>query len=146
MTPNEEKAVVAHGTGLNCAQSVVTTYADVLHVDADLAKSIAAGFGSGMGRLQETCGAVTGAFMVLGIHATQRYPTLTEQKSQAAAMVREFNKRFTDIHGTNTCRQLLGCDMNTEEGREYHKTNNLSATVCDRCIADAARIVDELIP
>ncbi len=145
MTPNEEKALAAHAAGLNCAQSVVTTYAGALNFDEDLAERISTGFGGGMGRLQETCGAVTGGFMIVSIVNSQRYPDIVERKNKTYAMVQDFNRRFAAIHGTNNCRQLLGCDLNTEEGRDDYKQRNLSESVCNRCIADAVRIVDELI-
>lgn len=64
----EEKAIVSFKAGLNCAQAVLTAYADDLSFDNNLALSVSCGFGGGMGRLQQTCGAVTGSFMVLGIY------------------------------------------------------------------------------
>lgn len=145
MGSNNEKAVAAHATGLNCAQSVITTYAGQMNYDANLAESITAGFGSGMGRLQETCGAVTGAFMVLSIHVSQEHPAGAERKAATIEAIQEFNRRFTAIHGTKSCRLLLGCDMNTEEGRAYYKEHHLTENVCNHCIADAVTIVDELI-
>jgi C_GCAxxG_C_C family probable redox protein len=145
MTATQEKALASHAAGLNCAQAVVTAYADTLGFDESLAESIAVGFGSGMGRLQETCGAVTGGFMAISIRTSQQLADKAERKAKAYELVQEFNERFTAIHGTKSCRLLLGCDMKTEEGREFYKKNNLSATVCDRCIADSVAIVDALI-
>lgn len=58
--PMTVKAIESFRSGLNCAQAVVTAYADELNFDNNLALSVSCGFGGGMGRLQETCGAVTG--------------------------------------------------------------------------------------
>ena len=52
--------------GFNCAQSVLISCADILKIEEEKALRIASGFGGGMGGMQETCGAVTGAFMVIG--------------------------------------------------------------------------------
>ena len=60
-----EKAVGKFKEGFNCAQSVLYSYADELGLPDDLAMKIATGFGGGMGRTQEVCGAVTGALMVI---------------------------------------------------------------------------------
>jgi C_GCAxxG_C_C family probable redox protein len=62
MEKKEDKAIGLFKSGLNCAQSVLTAYAEELDFDKNLALSISCGFGGGMGRLQETCGAVTGSF------------------------------------------------------------------------------------
>lgn len=68
MNTTKDKAIQSFQSGMNCAQAVVTAYADRLKFDPDLAAGLSCGFGGGMGRLQQTCGALTGAFMVLGIH------------------------------------------------------------------------------
>ncbi len=145
MNATQEKALAAHAAGLNCAQSVVTAYSGTLNFDEGLAESMSCGFGGGMGRLQETCGAVTGAFMVIGIWNSRKASETTERKNMTYGMVRECNDRFIAIHGTNTCRVLVRCDLMTDEGREYYKKNNLSENVCNRCIADSITIIDELI-
>ena len=62
-----EKAVEFFNNGYNCAQSVFCTYCEELGISKESAAKIAGGFGGGMGRLQEVCGAVTGAFMVLSL-------------------------------------------------------------------------------
>ena len=78
----EEKAIRSFKSGLNCAQAVLTSYSDELKFDNNMALSVACGFGGGMGRLQETCGAVTGSFMVLGIHTVKNSQITTAEKKQ----------------------------------------------------------------
>ena len=73
MNTTKDKAIQSFQSGMNCAQAVVTAYADRLKFDPDLAAGLSCGFGGGMGRLQQTCGALTGAFMVLGIHNSRLY-------------------------------------------------------------------------
>ena len=53
--------------GYACSQSVLLAFADHFKLDKTMAKRISSTFGGGMGRLRETCGAVTGGFMVLGL-------------------------------------------------------------------------------
>ena len=62
-----EEAVSCLKQGFSCSQAIVAAFAPSLGLDRDTALKIASGFGSGMGRLAETCGAVTGAFMILGL-------------------------------------------------------------------------------
>jgi len=141
----EEKAIEAFRSGLNCAQSVVTAYSDKLNFDNKLALSISCGFGGGMGRLQETCGAVTGSFMVLGIHNCRKFSDNKDRKEVTYSMIQEFSEKFKQINGTTDCMSLLKCDLKTEEGHRYLKENNLSEIVCEKCISDSIMIIDELL-
>lgn len=140
----EEKAISAFKNGLNCAQSVVSAYAEDLDFDRSLALRMSCGFGGGMGRLQETCGAVTGSFMVLGIYNCKKYRDNNERKDKTYGMVQEFSRRFKAIHGTTDCRTLLDCDLRTEEGQQYLKVHNLHEVICEDCIKDSIQIIQEL--
>ncbi len=146
MKPTAEKAITNFRSGLNCAQAVLTAFSEDMSFDGDFAIGVACGFGGGMGRLQETCGAATGSFMVMGIHNCRKYTDNKERKEETYAMVQEFSKKFTALHGTLNCRALLNCDLKTEEGHQYWKDNNLSEVVCEKCIADAVEIIEEILP
>lgn len=145
MEPKSEKAIKAFKSGYNCAQSVVVAFAEDLHFDRNAALSTAVGFGGGMGRLQETCGAVTGAFMVLGLHNSAKYADNLALKNATYPMIRQFDAKFKAIHKTTNCKALLQCDLNSEEGHAYAVENKLFERICEKCIADAVCIVEELI-
>jgi len=93
--------------------------------------------------LAETCGAVTGAFMVLGLTfgsaASDR-----EAKEAVYTRVREFAERFKARHGSLLCRDLLGCDLNTPEGLALAQEKKLSSTVCPPYVETAAKILEEM--
>jgi C_GCAxxG_C_C family probable redox protein len=141
----EEKAIESFRAGLNCAQTVVTSFSDDLNFDRNLAETISCGFGGGMGRLGETCGAVTGSYMVLGIVNCKKFADNTSRKEATYPMVQQFSKKFKQIYGTTDCKSLLKCDLKTEEGHRYAKENNLFGTVCEKCITDSIKIVKQLI-
>ena len=145
MKLKEEIAVEVFRSGLNCAQSVVVSFADELDFDRNLGLSISCGFGGGMGRLQETCGAVTGAFMILGTHTCNKLSDSKQRKEVTYAGIQEFSEKFKAIHGTMNCKSLINCDLRTEEGHRYLKEHNLSETVCEKCIIDSIRIIEEII-
>ncbi len=98
MKTKEEIAQNAFNSDLNCAQSVITTFAKDLHLDYDLAKSISCGFGGGMGRLQQTCGAVTGAFMLLGLFNSQKHPSNKDAKNYTYEMIQTYKNKFLSLH------------------------------------------------
>jgi C_GCAxxG_C_C family probable redox protein len=131
--------------GFNCAQAVFSTYAPLLKIKEKDALRIATGFGGGMGRLQEACGAVTGAFMVIGCKYGMMDPVDTTVKEKAYSLVQEFSRRFQKLHGSISCRELLGCDLNTAEGKQQLKEKDLSNQVCLPCVRDAAKIIEEIL-
>ena len=132
-------------SGLNCAQAVLTSFSEDLHLDPAVAKSISCGFGGGMGRLQETCGAVTGSFMVIGMYNCQKYIDNILRKDNTYSMIQSFSDRFVSLHGTINCKKLLNCDLKTEEGRKFAKENNLFENICEQCIIDSIKILEDLI-
>jgi C_GCAxxG_C_C family probable redox protein len=145
METNQSKAIAAFKSGLNCAQSVVIAFAEDLNFDKVAASNTAVGFGGGMGRMQETCGAVTGAFMVLGIYNSAKFQDNLSLKNATYPMIREFDTKFKSIHQTTNCRALLQCDLSSEQGHTFAVENKLFEKICEKCIADAVGIVEELI-
>lgn len=139
------KAVETFRSGYNCAQAVVMTFAKELNFDESQASALAVGFGGGMGRMQEKCGAVTGAFMVLGMYNSKIHADNLSRKMESYAMIQKFDDKFKSIHGATDCRSLLKCDIRSEEGHHYAKENNLFEKICEKCLADSVRLVDEMI-
>jgi C_GCAxxG_C_C family probable redox protein len=140
-----DQAIANFRSGLNCAQAVLTAYSDKYKVDRSTALSLSCGFGGGMGRLQETCGAVTGSFMVLGLHNCQKYSDNKDRKENTYSMVQRFDRKFRDIHGTLKCEELLKVDLKTPEGQHAFHDNRLDEQVCEKCIEDAVKILEELL-
>jgi C_GCAxxG_C_C family probable redox protein len=145
MRSKEDKALISFKSGLNCAQAVLTGFSDSLSFDNNLALNISCGFGGGMGRLQETCGAVTGSFMVLGIYNGKKFADNNDKKEATYAMIQNFSKQFKLIHGATDCRSLIKCDLRTEKGHHFAIENNLFEVICEKCISDSIRILEESI-
>lgn len=130
--------------GLNCSQAVLVWYAEALGIDRETALKISCGFGGGM--LQgDTCGAVTGALMTIGLKYGQRCEGDKEGKEKTYAMIKEFSQKFKCRRGTTICRELLKCDIWTEEGRKLANEKELFFKVCPGFISDAIDIVEEIL-
>jgi len=140
-----DEAVRMFDQEFSCAQSVFTAFADPADVDRETALRLAAGFGGGLARTGETCGAVTGAVLALGLRHCGRPATTPESKRASYPAVREFLARFRALHGAVTCRELLGVDISTEEGMERARGQDLFRCRCPGFVRDAANIVEELI-
>ncbi len=145
MESKEVKAIKAFKSGYNCAQSVLVAFADELDYDKNFAINVSVGFGGGMGRLQEKCGAVTGAFMVLGIYSNIKCPDNLSLKNSTYEMVQQFDEKFKLIHKTTSCRELLNCDLRSEHGHDFAVENKLFEKICENCIKDSIQIIGELI-
>ena len=145
MKPEARVAINVFNNDLNCAQSVLFACSEYLNFDKELALRISCGFGSGMGRLQEVCGAVSGSFMALGLHNSNIYSENSERKEKTAAMIQDFSTIFKLVHGTIKCSELLNCDLNSEEGQKYFEQNDLKKMVCEKCISSSVNIINELI-
>jgi C_GCAxxG_C_C family probable redox protein len=145
MNLKKDRAIAGFRSGLNCAQAVLSSYTETYDVDNNTALSLSCGFGAGMGRLQETCGAVTGAFMVFGLHNCRKYNSSKEQKENSYLMIREFEMQFRKIHGTMKCKDLLKIDLQTPEGQQSFHDDQLNILVCEKCIADSISIIDNVV-
>ena len=93
----------------------------------------------------EVCGACTGALMVLGMKYGQ--VDLNDQKSRAQehAKAEEFLEEFKKCKGSYICRDILGCDISTEEGRAYALDKGLFGKLCPEMVKTAAEIVSEML-
>lgn len=140
-----EDAVSCFNSGFSCSQAVLSTYSEELGMDKETAFKVACAFGAGMGRMAETCGAVTGAFMVLGLKYGKFKADDEAAKEKTYAFVNEFSRRFKARNGTIVCKELLGADMSTPEGMKYAKEHKLAAKLCPKYVRDAAEIVEEIL-
>ena len=135
-----ERAISHFRDGYNCAQSVLMACAGER---GEMARAAAA-FGGGMGRLQGTCGAVTGAYIWFGVAYAQDGLPEGEEKEKLYEKVREFNRMFIARNGSDSCSELLGEDLRTPEGRSRIARKGLTKKVCEKCITDAIEIIDVL--
>ena len=131
-------------SGYNCAQAVLLSFAQDLHYSQELAQKLAAGFGGGMGKTQHTCGAVTGAIMVLGIMNGERVNNNEDLKTNSYQSVKELMGAFTDAYGTTECSELTGCDLNTPEGSAKFQEEEIMERVCAGCVEKAVEIVESV--
>ena len=145
MSAKSEQAVRKFRKGFNCSQAVLSVYAEEFGLCRETALKIACGFGGGMGRMALTCGAVTGAFMVIGLKYGNVDANEKEIKEKTYGLVREFARRFEKRNGSSICRELLGCDISEPEGLRSAKENGLFTSVCPGLVRDAVEILEEML-
>lgn len=140
-----DKAESLFQQGFSCSQAVLAACGEGLGVEEDALLKISTGFGAGMGRMGEVCGAVTGAFMAIGLKHGRSKIEDQAAKEKTQRLVQEFARRFKSRHRTILCRELLGCDLNTPEGIKFAREKNLFGTVCLGCVRSAVEIMEDLL-
>lgn len=124
----------------NCAQTVFSLFAPELGIDEKTALKIASGFGGGM-NCAETCGAVTGAYMVIGLKHGHSTPN-PDEKANTKMLVKRFNEKFKEEHGSLICRQLTGFDISTPEGSAAAGKARVFETHCPAFIKTSCHILE----
>jgi C_GCAxxG_C_C family probable redox protein len=145
MTTSIDQAMLLFQQGFNCSQAVCAAHATSLGLSRDMALKIAAGFGGGMGRHGEVCGAVTGAIMVIGLKTGSIDATDASAKEDTYALTHQVIEQFKERHGSILCHELLGCDIGQPEGRQHAREAQLFTTRCPLFVQAAAEIVSALI-
>lgn len=95
--------------------------------------------------MAETCGAVTGAFMVIGLKYGRTRVKDLRKKDKSYELAREFVSQFKSRHGSIICRELLGLDIGTPEGMRLAKERRLFTETCPNYVRDAAEIIENIL-
>jgi C_GCAxxG_C_C family probable redox protein len=140
-----EKAVQCFNSGFNCAQAVFAAFSPELGIPENVAFKIACPFGAGMGKMQETCGAVTGAFMVIGLKHGKSNSEEEHLKQLSYDLVKKFTGMFKERNKTINCMALIGIDISTKEGFEKARTAGLFETLCAKYVRDAVEITELIL-
>lgn len=139
------RAVSAFKKGFNCAQAIFSTYCEDFYLSADRAKKIACAFGGGMAHNNETCGAVSGAIMLIGLKYGNTKVDDEKSKEQAYEVAQDFIRLFKERNGSIRCTDLLGYDISTEEGHSEVQEKNLCEEKCPKFVKDAAEIIEDIL-
>lgn len=129
----------------NCAESVLLGLVQVMDLDSCNIPRIATGFGAGMGRYGEVCGAITGAIMALGLKFGRDVAEDIESRELTYAKIDQLMQAFQNEFKSIRCIDLTGCNMLTQEGREQAKALNLHGDLCTKFVAFAAEKAAQLI-
>lgn len=128
----KEIALENHKKGYNCAQAVTCSFCEEFGVSEEEMYKLSEGFGLGMG-MMETCGALTGLFMLMGLENSGGIGQAGKTKGDTYKKVKAYAAKFRDINGSICCRELKGVD-----------TGKILAP-CDKCITDAVALAEEFL-
>lgn len=131
--------------GCNCSQAVFCAFCDLFGMEPDVALKLSSGFGGGMGRLRETCGAVTGMIMVAS--ALYGYSEINDHtlKSAHYRLVQDLCMKFQTEAGSISCRALLGLDGPSQPESPPRTAEFYRTRPCPQFIMLAAKILEDYI-
>ena len=133
MKATKKDAVKRFEKMYNCCQAVICAYCEELGMKEEDAFRLAEGFGFGMGGLKDTCGAVTGMFMTIGLkNSAGKMDDPFATKMDTYQKLLDAAEKFKEKNGSIYCR-----DLKTQEGPQ-------PLPCCMKCVEDAAQIIDEM--
>ncbi len=131
--------------GFSCSQAVFTPYAVEAGLEEEKALKLSQVLGGGMSHMGLTCGAVTGALLVIGLHFGRSRAEDRAAKELTYELAREFFRRFTWKHGSVNCTDLIGCSLKTPHGLALAGEKNLFQKFCSGYVEDACRLLEEIL-
>ena len=128
--------------GFSCSQAILMAFGSQLELPEEVCSRIASPFGGGIVRQGETCGAVSGALMVLGL---QFGPSTGTNKDEIYQKAAAFIERFNTEHASIRCKQLISYDISQPEELQAAKESQVFKTICPGLVRSAAEILVALL-
>lgn len=122
-----------HNRGYNCCQAVACVFCEEMGLEEETVFKMAEGFGAGMADMQGTCGALSGAAMVIGSKNSTANLEKPNSKPATMKVTRELMAKFRDKNGSTICKELKGI----ETGKVLRS--------CQGCIKDAILLTEETL-
>ncbi len=129
----KELAIAKHDMKFNCAQAVACAFAKEIGVDEKILFTAAEGFGLGMGGMEGTCGALSGAIMLAGFKNSDGNTTNPGTKAETYKLSKEMVNKFKEKCGSTVCKELKGIETGTV------------LCSCPDCICKGVEVVQEVL-
>lgn len=139
-----EKAKDLFGRKFHCSQAVFAAFAEESGITEKQALKIGACLGSGM-RKGEVCGACTGALLALGLRFGQADEEDIESRLKTNEVTDRFLAEFKKENGSYMCKELLGCDLSTQEGIAMAVEKKLFTEFCPKMVESATKIAEDIL-
>ncbi len=130
-------------SGFHCSQAVFSVFSEDLGLSKETALKIACPFGGGLGGYGRTCGALTGAMMVIGLKYGNTKSTDIEAKNLTRTKTRELIEIFEKAHGTSICNELVGFDRSNFGGAELLEKLPVFYSICPKFLTTVITFLEE---
>jgi len=131
--------------GASCAQAVFSTFTEDQGLDPEIRLRLASAFGSGARLSDGTCGALVGALLVLGLREGFSSPRDVEGRRTLHGLAGRLSSAFAERHGSILCREVIGFDLGTEQGRAAAHQARARTLRCVEVVRTTAELLDGLL-
>lgn len=142
----EEEAKRNFNSGYNCAESVLLAVSKqtgrIVQSSALCIPRMATGFGGGVARNGDICGALAGGIMAISLALGRDNSDQSRDPCYEAAD--RFYNEFVGTSGSSRCRELTGLDLKKPEQREAYQ-DRVHFECCNPIVSWAARRAYEII-
>ena len=129
----KELAIALHDKKFNCCQAVACAFAEEIGVDEQVLFKAGEGFGRGIGNMDGTCGALSGAVMLAGFKNSDGNTEDPGTKASTYELSGKMLESFKEKCGSTICKELKGMD-----------TGKVLCT-CPDCICNGVEVVQEVL-
>jgi C_GCAxxG_C_C family probable redox protein len=140
-----DEAIASFKSGFSCSQAVLSSFSKELGLDRDAANRVACGFGGGIARMGNICGAVAGAIMVIGMKQGMTHSDDTAAREKTYALVQQFIRDYTTKNGSIACPDLLGYDMADPVQFKEAQEKKVAARICPGLVEDAVIVLERIL-
>ena len=140
-----EDAAELFRNGWSCSQAVACAFAKDFGIDETAALKLSCGLGGGMGHTGNTCGAVTGALMVIGMKYGRTTLDDLASKEKTYEMAQQFMKEFRRRNHSINCTEQIGYDLSIPEELAEAREKKAFHGKCSKFVGDAGDILEMLL-
>jgi C_GCAxxG_C_C family probable redox protein len=145
MSMNYVTKSIENFEGMNCHQAVLCSFGPEYKLSEEMCFQIGLCYGGGMASQGKTCGAVTGAYTVIGLWAARQDLDRSDQRMIAREKALEFTRLFIESKGSSDCKTLLGYNLSNPQEATIVTNLNLYQTICSKIVGDASSILEKIL-
>ncbi len=131
--------------GFSCSQSVCLAFAEDFGIDRETALKLSCALGGGMAHSGNTCGAVTGALMVIGMKYGRIRLDDLAAKDKTYTVANSFMAEFLRRNQSLNCTDLIGHNLSDPNALALAREKKLFHTLCVKYVRDAGEILEMVL-
>ncbi len=140
-----DDAAAIFTNGFSCSQSVCLAFAEDFGIDRETALKLSCALGGGMAHTGNTCGAVTGALMVIGMKYGRTRLNDLAAKDKTYEAANAFITEFLQRNHSLNCTDLIGHNLSDPNALALAREKKLFHTKCALFVRDAGEILEKIL-
>ena len=140
-----DDAAAAFTNGFSCSQAVCLAFAEDFGIDRETALKFSCALGGGMAHSGNTCGAVTGALMVIGMKYGRTRLDDLAAKDKTYTVANAFMTEFLRRNHSLDCTELIGYNLSDPKALALAREKKMFHTRCAKFVRDAGEILETVL-